>query len=91
MSTAAAEPHVPGPGRSLPTPKNVAIVDAHAGAGDFAAEGSEFTSVFVGIIRVDAVGYVLYRRRDHIFSAGPFAQIKQAAPFAAEREVLCAH
>jgi len=54
--------------------------------------GADFDSVFVGIIgrAVDAVGDVLYRRSDYIFSARPFAQIKQAATFAAEREVLCA-
>ena len=34
MRAARAEAHVPGPGRSLPIPKNVATVVAHNGAGE---------------------------------------------------------
>src|SRR5690242_8070820 len=76
MRTAAADPQVPGPGRSLPRPKNVAITLAHNGAGTRAgAVCVVFTSVFVGIIRraIYAVGNVLHWRSDHILSAGPFA------------------
>jgi hypothetical protein len=93
ISTAASDPHVPGPPGSRPIPKNVAVTVAHTGARalDTALFGNS-VSVFIGCVGEPlATGVfrdVRHGRRDHVLSAGPLAQIDQLATFAAEREVL---
>lgn len=97
MSTAAADPHVPGPGLNRPAPKKVAMTVAQSGAaaserlGDVSMISLLGISVFItavtGTLYFAVVG-VLDWRRDDVLSAGPFAQIIQPATFAAEREVL---
>ena len=96
MSTAAADPQVPGPGRNRPAPKKVAITVAQSGAAASVSEGISVISFFgisVFISRVTgtldfAVVGVLHWRRNDVLSAGPLAQINQSASFAAEREIL---
>jgi len=92
MSTAAADPHVPGPGRSRPAPKKVATRVAQSGAGGSARRshisvGSLFIASVANILDFRVVG-VLHWRGDDILSASPFAQINQPAAVTTEREVL---
>jgi hypothetical protein len=97
MSTAAADPQVPGPGLNRPAPKKVAMTVAQGGAAASERLGgvsmisllaiSVFISAVTGTLYF-AVVRILHWRRDDVLSAGPFAQINQSASFAAEREVL---
>jgi len=96
MSTAAADPQVPGPGRNRPAPKKEAMTVAQSGAAASVCPGISVISFFgisVFISRVTgtldfAVVGVLHWRRNDVLSAGPLAQINQSASFAAEREIL---
>jgi len=97
MSTAAADPQVPGPGLNRPAPKKVATIVAQSGAaasgrrGDVSRISLLAMSVFISAVTETlyfAVVGVLHWRGDDVLSAGPFAQINQSASFAAEREVL---
>ena len=89
-STAARDPHVPGPGRSRPAPKKVATSVAHLGA----VVVVEATSVGLFDMAVRIAGIVrlriVQRSRDHISAARPFTEIDRAATFAAEWEFLIA-
>ncbi len=84
-NTVASEPHVPGPGRNRPAPKNVATRVAHRGAGGPIGPGS--LCLLASLVRV--AGIVCLRivqwGGDHIGPARPLAEINRAAVFAAER------
>src|SRR5208337_5174764 len=87
--TVAADPQLPGPGWSRPVPKKVATSVAQSGAGETPALRSWASSVFIGIAAfLRHIGDVAYWRRDYIGSAGPLAQVNQAAAITAEREIL---
>ena len=83
--TVASDPHVPGPGRNRPAPKNVATRVAHRGAGDSIGPGSLW--FFTSLARVvEIVGLrIVQRGGDDIAAARPLAQVDRAAVFAAER------
>jgi len=106
ISPMNAEAHDPGPGRSSPEPKNVAMI--HAQDVRRVAESLipvAFISGAVGVLIFGgAVGLRFFqlagwfleqiriedRRADFVSSAGPFAQVNEATAIAAEREVLIA-
>jgi len=77
IRSAAADPQVPGPGRSRPAPKNVASVD-QSGAVLTAGVLSAVTSlIFIlpGTGMLEQVTDVLHRRGYYVLSTGPFAKI----------------
>ena len=85
--TVASEPHVPGPGRNRPAPKNVATSVAQRGAGGPVSPGSLW--LFASLVRVvGIVGLrIVQRGGDDIAAARPLAQVNRAAVFAAERKL----
>src|SRR5271165_50945 len=86
-STAASEPHVPGPGRNRPAPKKVATNVAQAGAVlDVAAASVGFFDMIVGVAGIVGLR-IVERTRNHITAARPLAEVNQAAALAAEREL----
>ncbi len=86
-SPVASAPQVPGPGRSRPAPKNVATSVAHRGAEERGAAGSVWLLAMPFRI-AEIVGLrVVQWRRNHIGSAGPFAQIDYTTAVAAERKL----
>ncbi len=89
-STVASDPHVPGPGRSRPTPRTVATRVAHRGAVERIPAGS--VVLFGSLIRiVGIVGLrIVQRSRDYVAAACPFAQIDEPATLATERELKIA-
>src|SRR5581483_5060542 len=79
-TTVAADAHVPGPGRSRPTPKNVTSVVR-------LPRGSRFTVFTVWRIFQIRVFRVTNRAGNYIGAAGPLSQIDQPAAVAAEGEI----
>jgi hypothetical protein len=92
--TVATEAQVPGPGRSIPIPKNVPMIHAQLVCPN-AAEAVLVALLFI-TIRLGKRAFVYffehlwikYGRADAVCTAGPFAEIDHAATIAAEREVL---
>src|ERR1035438_1079790 len=83
--TVASEPHVPGPGRNRPAPKNVATRVAHRGAGGPISPGSLYFLASLARV-VGIVGLrIVQRGGDDIAAARPLAKVNRTAPFAAER------
>jgi len=87
-----SDPQVPGPGLRRPAPKKVATTVAQRGA----ALDSVWDVLAMLIVVLGAVGsYILLEivrsvfqgRGNLIVSAGPFAQVNDAAALTAEREV----
>src|SRR5208337_1895705 len=86
-SVAASEPHVPGPGRNRPAPKKVATRVAQAGAVlDVAAASVGLFDIIVQVAGIVGLGIVQWAG-DHVTTTRPLAEIDQAAPLAAEREL----
>ena len=93
ISTAASDPHVPGPPGRRPIPKNVAVSVAQTGARQLeTAFLGNSVSVFIGCVGKPLTTRVFrdvrHGRRDDVLSAGPLAKIDHLAAFAAKREVL---
>src|SRR6185437_15534409 len=96
ISTPASEPHVPGARGILPRPKTVAIRMAKRGlccaaAPAVASAASGFASAFAVIFAVMNIApgkirrvLVYGRLGDHVFFAGPIAEIEQPAALAAK-------
>src|SRR6516162_2407678 len=88
-SAAASDPHVPGPGRNRPTAKNVATSVAQRGVAVF-----DRLSVRLfdrGIVVAGIVGFGIVQRCGYdVASAGPLAQVDQAAALTAKRELWAA-
>ena len=111
-STVAAEAQLPGPGRNLPIPKNVAmsvmrwprrprplpVPNGVEGSKERLVRSSNPCPVCFSLLELlwslswralfHRFADVLHRRRDHIRSTGPLAQINQPAACAAEGKIL---
>ena len=98
-TTVNAEAQLPGPGRSLPVPKNVAVSHAQRGACEREPASGSVAALGVELIRVSSPGITIWRiiqtgifwignrSGDDVSAAGPLAEIDQTTPLAAEREV----
>src|SRR5271157_1218903 len=83
----ASEPHVPGPGRNRPAPKNVATSVAHRGAGGSVTAASLLLlGALVGIVGIVGLR-IIQRAGDDISATRPLAQVNNTAAHAAERKV----
>jgi hypothetical protein len=83
--TVAAEAQLPGPGRSRPTPKKVAMRLAQSGVRAWAVSLAP-SGFFIRILGY-ALGGFRQRRRDYIGATGPFAKVNKTAALAAEGKV----
>src|SRR5712692_11137674 len=97
ISAPKSEPQVPGPGLRRPTPRTVAMASARR---SFlrGASGAVVASTLgvIGVVEIEGGGlavafdlsfFVENRVGDHIFFAGPVAQVAVPAALAAKREV----
>src|ERR1700761_2125554 len=84
-SAAAAEPQDPGPGRSLPAPKNVATL--HAQTVFFFRFGSVIGGGAPHTFHLFQQFGVQYRGGDAVSATRPFAEVDDAAMIAAERKI----
>ncbi len=77
-SAVASEAHVPGPGRSRPAPKNVAIRVAQRGAAGPVVSSAlaRLLGSFVGIVGIAGLR-IVQRTGDDMAAAGPLAQVNQ--------------
>lgn len=92
VRAAAAEAQVPGPGRSLPIPKRVAIAEAQSGAEARLEISGTAASLFIiapgKLGEAARIRGIAQRRGNNVLPARPFTQVNNTATLAAEGEVL---
>ena len=102
-NTVAVDPHVPGPGRMVPTPKNVATSHDHKGPRVLAGTAASVWLVSIvivnrtaaapgrrrtfSVIRLAAGFRVVHGRRDHVSATRPPSKVDGTAALAAKRKI----